>query len=41
MGHCLKGGIKMSAGLKGMRVAVIGGDEREVYLIPELQKLGA
>ena len=41
MGHCLKGGIKMSAGLKGIRVAVIGGDEREVYLIPELQKLGA
>ncbi|WP_088224817.1 dipicolinate synthase subunit DpsA [Desulfosporosinus sp. FKB] len=31
----------MSADLKGIRVAVIGGDERELYLIPELQKLGA
>jgi dipicolinic acid synthetase, A subunit len=31
----------MSAGLKGIRLAVIGGDERELYLIPELQKLGA
>jgi dipicolinate synthase subunit A len=31
----------MSAGLKGIRLAVIGGDEREIYLIPELQKLGA
>jgi dipicolinate synthase subunit A len=36
-----KGGIKMSAGLKGIRLAVIGGDDRELYLIPELQKLGA
>ena len=36
-----KGGIKMSAGLKGIRLAVIGGDEREIYLIPELQKQGA
>lgn len=41
MGRCLKGGIKMSAGLKGIRVAVIGGDDRELYLIPELQKQGA
>ncbi|TGE31233.1 dipicolinate synthase subunit DpsA [Desulfosporosinus sp. Sb-LF] len=31
----------MSAGLKGIRLAVIGGDEREIYLIPELQKQGA
>ncbi|EHQ91309.1 dipicolinate synthase subunit DpsA [Desulfosporosinus youngiae] len=31
----------MSAGLKGMRLAVIGGDDRELYLIPELQKQGA
>ncbi|HWQ72739.1 MAG TPA: dipicolinate synthase subunit DpsA [Desulfitobacteriaceae bacterium] len=31
----------MSADLKGIRLAVIGGDERELYLIPELQKLGA
>ena len=31
----------MSAGLKGIRLAVIGGDEREIYLISELQKLGA
>ncbi len=31
----------MSAGLKGIRLAVIGGDERELYLIPELQKQGA
>lgn len=31
----------MSAGLKGIRLAVIGGDDRELYLIPELQKLGA
>ena len=41
MGHCLKGGIKMSAGLKGIRLAVIGGDDRELYLISELQKQGA
>ncbi|MDP4126206.1 MAG: dipicolinate synthase subunit DpsA [Bacillota bacterium] len=31
----------MSAGLEGIRLAVIGGDDREIYLIPELQKLGA
>ena len=31
----------MSAGLKGIRLAVIGGDDRELYLIPELVKLGA
>lgn len=31
----------MSAGLKGIRLAVIGGDDREIYLIPELQKQGA
>ena len=31
----------MSAGLKGIRLAVIGGDEREIYLISELQKQGA
>lgn len=31
----------MSAGLKGIRLAVIGGDDRELYLIPELEKLGA
>jgi len=31
----------MSAGLNGIHLAVIGGDERELYLIPELQKLGA
>ena len=31
----------MSAGLKGIRLAVIGGDDRELYLIPELQKQGA
>ncbi|MEL1133988.1 dipicolinate synthase subunit DpsA [Desulfitobacterium sp. THU1] len=31
----------MSAGLTGIRVAVIGGDDREIYMIPELQKLGA
>ncbi len=41
MGHCLEGGLKMSAGLKGIRLAVIGGDDRELYFIPELQKLGA
>jgi len=33
--------MKMSAGLKGIRLAVIGGDDRELYLIPELQKQGA
>ncbi|CAA7602524.1 dipicolinic acid synthetase, A subunit [Acididesulfobacillus acetoxydans] len=27
--------------LKGIRLAVVGGDDREIYLIPELQKLGA
>jgi dipicolinic acid synthetase, A subunit len=31
----------MSAGLEGIRLAIIGGDEREIYLIPELQKMGA
>ncbi|HVJ47746.1 dipicolinate synthase subunit DpsA [Desulfitobacterium sp.] len=31
----------MSAGLKGIRLAVIGGDDRELFLIPELKKLGA
>ena len=31
----------MSADLKGIRLAVIGGDDRELYLIPELQKQGA
>ncbi|MHB1654578.1 MAG: dipicolinate synthase subunit DpsA [Desulfitobacteriaceae bacterium] len=31
----------MVAGLKGIRLAIIGGDDRELYLIPELQKLGA
>ena len=31
----------MSADLKGIRLAVIGGDDRELYLIPELQKSGA
>lgn len=31
----------MSADLNGIRLAVIGGDDRELYLIPELQKQGA
>lgn len=31
----------MGAGLHGIRLAVIGGDDRELYLIPELQKEGA
>lgn len=31
----------MSAGLKGIRLAVIGGDDRELYMISELQRLGA
>ncbi|HBV87316.1 dipicolinate synthase subunit DpsA [Desulfosporosinus sp.] len=31
----------MSAGLKGIRCAVIGGDDRELYLISELQQQGA
>jgi len=31
----------MGAVLEGVRLAVIGGDDREIYLIPELQKLGA
>lgn len=31
----------MSAGLTGIKVAVIGGDDREIFMIPELQKLGA
>lgn len=31
----------MSAGLKGIRLAVIGGDDRELFMIPELLKLGA
>ena len=31
----------MSADLEGIRLANIGGDDREVFLIPELQKKGA
>ncbi|MGI6449798.1 MAG: dipicolinate synthase subunit DpsA [Desulfitobacteriia bacterium] len=31
----------MGAVLEGVRLAVIGGDDREIYLIPELQRLGA
>ena len=31
----------MVEGLKRIRLAVIGGDDRELYLIPELQKQGA
>ncbi|NLP43875.1 MAG: dipicolinate synthase subunit DpsA [Peptococcaceae bacterium] len=31
----------MGAVLEGIRLAVIGGDDREIYLIPELQKMGA
>lgn len=31
----------MSAGLAGIRLAVIGGDDRELYMIRELQKQGA
>ncbi|NLI92172.1 MAG: dipicolinate synthase subunit DpsA [Peptococcaceae bacterium] len=31
----------MGAVLEGVRLAVIGGDDREIYLIPELQELGA
>ncbi|NLM21445.1 MAG: dipicolinate synthase subunit DpsA [Peptococcaceae bacterium] len=31
----------MGAVLEGVRLAVVGGDDREIYLIPELQKLGA
>lgn len=31
----------MGAVLEGVRLAVIGGDDREIYLIPELQKQGA
>jgi len=31
----------MGAILKGVRISVIGGDDREIYLIPELQRLGA
>ncbi|ADY56526.1 dipicolinate synthase subunit A [Syntrophobotulus glycolicus DSM 8271] len=31
----------MGAVLEGICLAVVGGDDREVYLIPELQKLGA
>jgi len=31
----------MGAVLEGIRLAVIGGDDREIYLIPELQRLGA
>ena len=31
----------MSADLNGIRLAVIGGDDREIHLILELQKLGA
>lgn len=36
-----QGGINMGAVLEGVRLAVIGGDDREIYLIPELQRLGA
>ncbi len=31
----------MGAVLEGISLAVIGGDDREIYLIPELQRLGA
>lgn len=31
----------MSSGLQGVRLAVVGGDDRELFLIPELVKLGA
>ncbi|RNC28062.1 MAG: Dipicolinate synthase subunit A [Candidatus Dichloromethanomonas elyunquensis] len=31
----------MSAVLEGVRLAIIGGDDREIYLIPELLRLGA
>lgn len=31
----------MGAVLEGVRLAVIGGDDREIYLIPELQRQGA
>ncbi|HWJ03901.1 MAG TPA: dipicolinate synthase subunit DpsA [Verrucomicrobiae bacterium] len=31
----------MSSGLQGVRLAIIGGDDRELVLIPELVKLGA
>lgn len=31
----------MSADLEGIRLAIVGGDDREVYLIPELKKKGA
>jgi dipicolinate synthase subunit A len=31
----------MGAVLEGVCLAVIGGDDREIYLIPELQRLGA
>jgi dipicolinate synthase subunit A len=31
----------MNAVLEGVRLAVIGGDDREIFLVPELQKCGA
>ncbi|MDA8443014.1 MAG: dipicolinate synthase subunit DpsA [Peptococcaceae bacterium] len=31
----------MSSGLRGVRLAIIGGDDRELVLIPELLKMGA
>lgn len=31
----------MSSGLRGVRLAIIGGDDRELVLIPELVKMGA
>jgi len=36
-----KEALTMGAVLDGVRLAVVGGDDREIYLIPELQKLGA
>lgn len=41
IGGAFKGAHKVVEGLKGIRLAVIGGDDRELYLIPELQKQGA
>ncbi|HEX3015518.1 MAG TPA: dipicolinate synthase subunit DpsA [Desulfobacteria bacterium] len=31
----------MSSGLRGIRLAIVGGDDRELVLIPELAKMGA
>ena len=31
----------MSIALTGIRLGIIGGDDRELYLIPQLQQLGA